>query len=354
MNSRAICCILAIISVLFFTGCLGPGTLRGGTDFSVLPGEGCTTFVIRTRASAVELIISKKLDEAAISVPSDALKIVKHFGDKTLVAVAGKGEFASGTALIRVEGERLGYTDVESFKVWLTDRSYHTSEESDPQLLGDFTGDGRVEGFDFIQFAQSYGNAVGAPDYDPIYDLSSLGVPASQAYGGVWDSVFSVAGEADGEINGPDFIVFANNYSFANPYLGIWNFHGKLDYESSTYGKVKADGLGTLVIDQTNWQLAGPVEITATSTYTEEGEVKRSEFTMALDSVNVEFSATQMIVTGNISNPIGDSSVYAVRLVGKLDNIAGVINNEVSGEGEKYGIFLLNPTRKIGEWTAWK
>lgn len=309
-------------------------------------------FVLKSEADAIELLIDKTIDLSTILVPDDYLEIIKYIDGSTLIALAKASKIKKGEELLRIEG--LSEMNLTSFMIWNIDDSYYQSNGTEPELLGDFTGDGQVEGFDFIPFAQSYGNAIGSPGYDAIYDMSSLENPASKSYAGVWAKIYSQKGTADGKIDGPDFIVFANNYGFANPYLGKWIFTGSIDYESGTYGSVKADGNGTLTIGQQNWQMSGPVELTANSTYTdEEGKEVSDTFEIEIASVDVQFSSTEMTVTGSIANPLNGVE-YDVLMKGKLRVEGNAIYAESNGTGDGYGIFLLNPIRKIGEWTAHK
>jgi hypothetical protein len=315
--------------------------------------DNSMVFILRSEADAIELLIDKALDMSTIIVPYNYLKIIKHVDGKTLIALAKTSKMIRGEEILRIRG--MNETDlISSFKIWDINGSYYESNGTEPKLLGDFTGDGQVEGFDFIPFAQSYGNAVGSPGYNEIYDISSLENPASKSYTGIWAKIYSQEGTADGKIDGPDFIVFANNYGFANPYLGTWNFTGTIDYESSTYGYVKATGTGTLVVNQQNWEMSGPVEITASSTYTDEdGNVKSEEFSIEIDSVDIEFTSTEMTITGTMANPVNGAK-YDILMKGKLHVEGDAIFAESSGTGEGYGIFLINPVRKIGEWTAHK
>ncbi|WP_214078619.1 hypothetical protein [Mesotoga sp.] len=310
-------------------------------------------FILKSEAGAIELLIDETIDFSALLVPDDYLKIVKHIDESTLIALARGSTMNQGEEILRIEG----LTEknlITSIKIWNICDTYHESNGTEPELLGDFTGDGQVEGFDFIPFAQSYGNAVGSPGYDSIYDMSSLENPAGKAFSGIWAKIYSQEGVPDGKIDGPDFIIFANNYGFANPYLGKWTFTGFIDYESGTYGSVKADGNGTLTIGQQSWEMSGPVEITASSTYTDEhGNVKSEEFSIEIDSVDIEFTSTEMTIAGTMANPVNGAK-YDILMKGKLRVEGNEIYAESNGAGDGYGTFLLNPTRKIGEWTAHK
>ncbi|WP_146739758.1 hypothetical protein [Mesotoga sp. Brook.08.YT.4.2.5.4.] len=240
---------------------------------------------------------------------------------------------------------------ITSIKIWNTQDIYHESNGTEPELLGDFTGDGQVEGFDFIPFAQSYGNALGSPGYDAIYDMSSLGNLASKTFSGIWEKIYSQEGVPDGKIDGPDFIVFANNYGFANPYLGTWTFTGAIDYESSSFGQVDATGEGTATIQSSNFNFVGSVTMSFEADYEDEsGNPLHSEMTTTINNVSFNFDNLVMTIDATVEDPTGSGSTYDVQLRGSLRTDGNAVYAEVpSGD-----IYLLNPERKIGTWSGSK
>jgi hypothetical protein len=307
-------------------------------------------FILRSKADAIELLIDEKIDFSTVVVPDGYLKIVKYVNEKTLIALAKGSEINRGEEILRIEGleeENL----ITLIKIWDIDDIYYESNGTDPKLLGDFTGDGQVEGFDFIPFAQSYGNALGAPGYEAIYDMSSLENPASKAFSGIWGKIFSQEGVSDGKIDGPDFIVFANNYGFANPYLGTWTFTGTIDYNSSSFGQVDATGNGTATIESLNYNLAGNVTMSFEADYEDEsGNPLHSEMTTTINNVSFDFDNLVMTIDATVDDPTGSGNTYDVRLRGALRTDGNAVYAQVpSGD-----IYLLNPERRIGTWSGSK
>jgi len=307
-------------------------------------------FMLRSKADAIELLIDEKIDFSTIVVPDGYLKIVKHIDESTLIALARGSTMNQGEEILRIEGltER---NLITSIKIWNICDTYHESNGTEPELLGDFTGDGQVEGFDFIPFAQSYGNAVGSPGYDSIYDMSSLENPAGKAFSGIWAKIYSQEGVPDGKIDGPDFIVFANNYGFANPYLGTWTFTGAIDYESSSFGQVDATGEGTATIQSSNFNFVGSVTMSFEADYEDEsGNPLHSEMTTTINNVSFDFDNLVMTIDATVEDPTGSGSTYDVRLRGALRTVGDALYAEVpSGD-----IYLLNPERKVGTWSGSK
>ena len=307
-------------------------------------------FILKSEAGAIELLIDETIDFSALLVPDDYLKIVKHIDESTLIALARGSTMNQGEEILRIEG----LTEknlITSIKIWNICDTYHESNGTEPELLGDFTGDGQVEGFDFIPFAQSYGNAVGSPGYDSIYDMSSLENPAGKAFSGIWAKIYSQEGVPDGKIDGPDFIVFANNYGFANPYLGTWTFTGAIDYESSSFGQVDATGEGTATIQSSNFNFVGSVTMSFEADYEDEsGNPLHSEMTTTINNVSFNFDNLVMTIDATVEDPTGSGSTYDVQLRGSLRTDGNAVYAEVpSGD-----IYLLNPERKIGTWSGSK
>jgi len=307
-------------------------------------------FILRYEADAIELLIDEKIDFSTVAVPDGYLKIVKYVNEKTLIALAKGSKMNPGEEVLRIEGlEKQNL--ITSINLWDIDDIYHESNGTEPELLGDFTGDGQVEGFDFIAFAQSYGNALGSPGYEASHDMSSLENPASKAFSGIWAKIYSQEGVPDGKIDGPDFIVFANNYGFANPYLGTWTFTGEINYESSSFGQVNATGEGTATIQSSNFNLAGSVTMYFEADYEDEsGNPLHSEMTTTINNVSFDFDNLVMTVNATVDDPTGSGSTYDVLLRGALRTVDDAVYAEIpSGD-----IFLLNPERKIGSWSGSK
>lgn len=307
-------------------------------------------FILRYEADAIELLIDEKIDFSTVAVPDGYLKIVKYVNEKTLIALAKGTKMNQGEEVLRIEGlEKQNL--ITSIKLWDIDDIYHESNGTEPEMLGDFTGDGQVEGFDFIPFAQSYGNALGSPGYEAIYDMSSSENPASKAFSGIWAKIYSQEGVPDGMIEGWDFIVFANNYGFANPYLGTWTFTGVIDYESSSFGSVYATGDGTATVGSENNKMTGDATMTFEANYEDEsGTPLHSEMTTTIKNVSFDFDNLVMTVGATVEDPTGSGSTYDVRLRGALRTIGDAVYAEVpSGD-----IYLLNPERKIGSWSGSK
>ncbi|PNE19819.1 hypothetical protein V511_12430 [Mesotoga sp. Brook.08.YT.4.2.5.1] len=307
-------------------------------------------FILKSEADAIELLIDETIDFSKLLVPDDYLKIVKYIDESTLIALARGSTMNQGEEVLRIEGlteKKL----ITSIKIWNTQDIYHESNGTEPELLGDFTGDGQVEGFDFIPFAQSYGNALGSPGYDAIYDMSSLGNLASKTFSGIWEKIYSQEGVPDGKIDGPDFIVFANNYGFANPYLGTWTFTGAIDYESSSFGQVDATGEGTATIQSSNFNFVGSVTMSFEADYEDEsGNPLHSEMTTTINNVSFNFDNLVMTIDATVEDPTGSGSTYDVQLRGSLRTDGNAVYAEVpSGD-----IYLLNPERKIGTWSGSK
>ncbi len=307
-------------------------------------------FILRYEADAIELLIDETIDFSALLVPDDYLKIVKYVNEKTLIALAKGSKMNPGEEVLRIEGlEKQNL--ITSIKLWDIDDIYHESNGTDPELLGDFTGDGQVEGFDFIAFAQSYGNALGSPGYEASHDMSSLENRASKAFSGIWAKIYSQEGVPDGKIDGPDFIVFANNYGFANPYLGTWTFTGAIDYESSSFGQVNATGNGTATIESLNYNLTGNATMSFEADYEDEsGNPLHSEMTTTINNVSFDFDNLVMTIDATVYDFTGSGNTYDVRLRGALKTDGNAVYAEVpSGD-----IYLLNPERKIGIWSGSK
>ncbi len=307
-------------------------------------------FILRSKADAIELLIDEKIDFSTLVVPDGYLKIVKYVNEKTLIALAKGSKINHGEEILRIEG-LAEQNLITLIKTWNIDDIYHESNGTDPELLGDFTGDGQVEGFDFIPFAQSYGNALGSPAYEAIYDMSSLEKPASKGFSGIWGKIYSQVGVPDGKIDGPDFIVFANNYGFANPYLGTWTFTGAIDYDSSSFGQVNATGNGTATIESLNYNLTGNVTMSFEADYEDEsGNPLHSEMTTTINNVSFDFDNLVMTIDATVDDPTGSGNTYDVRLRGALRTDGNAVYAEVpSGD-----IYLLNPERKIGTWSGSK
>ena len=307
-------------------------------------------FILKSDADAIELLIDKTIDFSTVLVPDGYLKIVKYINENTLIALARGTKMNQGEEILRIEGlKEKGL--IASIKIWNALDIYHESNGTEPELLGDFTGDGQIEGFDFIPFAQSYGNALGAPGYEAIYDMSSLENPASKAFSGIWGKIFSQEGVSDGKIDGPDFIVFANNYGFANPYLGTWTFTGTIDYNSSSFGQVDATGNGTATIESLNYNLAGNVTMSFEADYEDEsGNPLHSEMTTTINNVSFDFDNLVMTIDATVDDPTGSGNTYDVRLRGALRTDGNAVYAQVpSGD-----IYLLNPERRIGTWSGSK
>ena len=337
-----------VLMAILLSGCYIKPYEENGVETKFADDD--IVFILRSKADAIELLIDEKIDFSTVVVPDGYLKIVKYVNEKTLIALAKGSEINRGEEILRIEGleeENL----ITLIKIWDIDDIYYESNGTDPKLLGDFTGDGQVEGFDFIPFAQSYGNALGAPGYEAIYDMSSLENPASKAFSGIWGKIFSQEGVSDGKIDGPDFIVFANNYGFANPYLGTWTFTGTIDYNSSSFGQVDATGNGTATIESLNYNLAGNVTMSFEADYEDEsGNPLHSEMTTTINNVSFDFDNLVMTIDATVDDPTGSGNTYDVRLRGALRTDGNAVYAQVpSGD-----IYLLNPERRIGTWSGSK
>jgi hypothetical protein len=303
--------------------------------------------LLKENVDAFELVLNRKIDEENIIAKQNVLSIVRVYDNSTLIAVSNLKSVDLEKPVIVVNDNSFSISECESV---VLNSGYNVQATDDPKLIGDYSGDGMVALLDFSEFAPAYGSSTGTAKYKTRFDIGD----STEGYGGVWSNIFSVEGTPDGEIGIQDFAVFGNNYGYANPHLGVWTFTGNIDYDSATYGPVDAVGSGTLTVGQTNWQMSGPVELTANATYTEEGEVKHSEVTIELDSVDVFFTAEELLVQGTVVSPVDPQKTYTVELRGKLEVDGNKIYNEVDGTGTGYGIFLMNPERKLGELEAAK
>lgn len=306
-----------------------------------------TVFALRVEADAVELYINTVIEQSAILVPADYFAVIKYIDGRTLVALAKATRMTVGEEILRVRGLK-EEDEISRFRIWVAQDSYQESNGDDPELLGDFNGDGQVEGEDFRSFARSYGTAFGFPGYDDSCDMNS----ATKPFSGVWTNIYCQKGIPDGKIDGNDFRVFANNYGFANPYLGTWTFTGAINYDSSSFGQVNATGNGTATIESLNYNLTGNVTMSFEADYEDEsGNPLHSEMTTTINNVSFDFDNLVMTMDATVVDDFtGSGSTYDVRLRGALRTDGNAVYAEVpSGD-----IYLLNPERKIGTWSGSK
>jgi len=345
--------ILSII-VLFLASCVSSHSSHNDSAFKLVRQAGGFDLYVSRGIDALEITLSGAHIYAENIVPlQDVLVITRQDTSGTTIALSKFRDLDFAEPVLAIPFENPGSITVSSYDTVILPikkASFLTQNSVAPDLIGDYNGDGYITLSDFAAFAPAYGFSAGSAEYDEKYDIGA----SEKQYLGIWQKIFSFSGLPDGSITLAAFAVFANNYGFANPYLGKWTFTGSIDYESGTYGNVKADGNGTLTIGQQNWQMSGPVELTANSTYTdEEGKEVSDTFEIEIASVDLQFSSTEMTVTGIIANPLNGVE-YDVLMKGKLRVEGNAIYAESNGTGDGYGIFLLNPTRKIGEWTAHK
>jgi len=346
---------ISIVVTMLMASCVGhfPRFYQSGRYILQRLPDGAELYV-REGIDAIEItLIGEGLKIEDLSPLQGVLMITRSNHSDLTVTISGFRNVDFSRPVLRISSEHAAGMAISKCDTIVLNRisnSYWRQNSADPELIGDYNGDGYITLSDFASFAPAYGFSEGSQEYDEKFDVGA----SEKQYSGIWQKIFSVPGAPDGSITLADFAVFANNYGFANPYLGTWNFTGTIDYESSTYGYVKATGTGTLEINQQNWEMSGPVEITASSTYTDEdGNLKSEEFSIEIDSVDIVFTSTEMTITGSMANPVNGTK-YDILMKGKLRVEGDAIFAESSGTGEGYGIFLINPVRKIGEWTAHK
>ncbi len=101
--------------------------------------------------------------------------------------------------------------------------SYWKQNSVDPELIGDYNGDGYITLSDFASFAPAYGFSEGSQEYDEKFDV------------GASEKQYSESGRnlsfrcPDGSITLADFAVFANNYG-SQILISDLEFHGNIDY----------------------------------------------------------------------------------------------------------------------------
>lgn len=352
--------VILASSILFLSGCATLPSDISKKDFYVRQTGGTIELLAMHDMTSFILTMKVPIDGSTIVFSDNILVIPEYKEMKVRFYCASLSKIVKGDIVLHMNSDPSEELILHSVSYNLENTRPAVMNEAstaDPILVGDFDGDGAVRLEDFDEFAESFGSIEGNPKYREIFDISSEnqseGYP-TKYFTGVWERFFSVLGSPDGKISIDDFDFFAKNFGSVHPYLGEWVFNGSIDYDSGTYGNVSAVGSGMLDIVQKDWQMSGPVKLTANSTYVDENGAEVEEtFTIEIDSVNVEFSTCEMIINGTVVNPI-NAVEYSVLMKGKLRAEGNAIFAESNGTGDGYGIFLLYPTRKIGEWTASK
>ncbi|MGC9321380.1 MAG: hypothetical protein ACP5FY_03945 [Kosmotogaceae bacterium] len=319
-------------------------------------------YILQRLPDGAELFVREGIDAIEITLVGEGLEIEdlsplqgvliiarSNYPDLT-VAISGFRNVDFSRPVLRIFSEYatgIAISKCDAIVLNEASRSYSRQNSVDPELIGDYNGDGYITLSDFASFAPSYGFSEGSQKYDEKFDVGA----SEKQYSGIWQKIFSVPGAPDGSITLADFAVFANNYGFANPYLGTWKFTGEINYESSSFGQVDATGEGTATIQSSNFNLVGNVTMSFEADYEDEsGNPLHSEMTTMINDVRFDFDNLVMTVNATVDDLMGPGSTYDVLLRGALRTVGDAVYAEVSS-GD---IFLLNPERKIGSWSGSK
>jgi len=344
--------ILTVFSmiVLFLASCVEANSSQDYNSFRLVKHLDGLDLYISRGIDALEITLSgEHIDLENIIPLQDVLVITRQGHRGTNIALSKFRDLDFSEPVISISCKNSYFVSITEYDVILSagKASFSTQDSVSPELIGDYNGDGYITLSDFASFAPAYGFSAGSAEYDAKYDIGT----SEKQYLGIWQKIFSFPGLPDGSITLSDFAVFANNYGFANPYLGTWTFTGAIDYESSSFGQVNATGNGTATIDSLNYNLTGNVTMSFEADYEDEsGNPLHSEMTTTINNVSFDFENLIMTVNATVDDPTGSGSTYDVLLRGALRTVGDAVYAEVpSGD-----ISLLNPERKIGSWSGSK
>ncbi|HEX73550.1 MAG TPA: hypothetical protein G4N93_00135 [Dehalococcoidia bacterium] len=158
-----------------------PASVASGAEFDVaIEASGCGTFgqVVETLPSGFVYVSS--------SLPAKRVEPVGNMVKFTFLADAKSFTY-------RVKAPTVDTTTVCTFHgvVMDEDRISYPIEDSEVIVCmkGDFDGDGHIDIFDFVAFADAYGSELGDPNYNAIGDFNN-----------------------DGQVDIFDFVDFADGY----------------------------------------------------------------------------------------------------------------------------------------------
>jgi hypothetical protein len=158
-----------------------PASVASGAELDVaIDASGCGTFgqVVETLPSGFVYVSS--------SLPADQVEPVGNNVKFTFLADAKSFTY-------RVKAPTIDATTVCTFHgvVMDVDRISYPIEDGEVIVCmkGDFDGDGDIDIFDFVNFADAYGSELGEPNYKAIGDFNN-----------------------DGQIDIFDFVAFADGY----------------------------------------------------------------------------------------------------------------------------------------------
>jgi len=351
MKRTLIVSIILLLVAVFLASCMNSNFPISDSIFELIRRSDHCELFVAAGIDALEITLSSSdvsLDD--IAPLQDTLIIVRQDSDRTKIALSKFRDVDFAKPVLRISSNSADMITVSEFDTVILDRDliqFSFQEAVSPALIGDYNGDGFITLSDFASFAPSYGFSTGSGKYDEKYDIGA----SQKQYSGIWQKIFSVLGVPDGSITLADFAVFANNYGFANPYLGTWTFTGAIDYESSSFGQVDATGEGTATIQSSNFNLVGNVTMYFEADYEDEsGNPLHSEMTTTINSVSFDFDNLMMTIDATVEDPTGSGSTYDVRLRGALRTVGDALYAEVpSGD-----IYLLNPERRVGTWSGSK
>ncbi|KUK81877.1 MAG: Uncharacterized protein XD94_0281 [Mesotoga prima] len=351
MKKALIFSMVLPIVLLFLASCISGYSSQEESTFRLPKQAEGLDLYIATGIDALEITLSgAHIDTKNIVQLQDILVIVSQNCGRTTIALSKFGEVDFAKPVIRIWTESVDKIIVSKHDVFRFPEmqvSFVIQEAASPVLVGDYNGDGQITLSDFASFAPSYGFSTGSAEYYAKYDIGA----SEKQYLGIWQKIFSALGIPDGSITLTDFAVFANNYGFANPYLGTWTFTGAIDYDSSSFGQVEATGNGTATIESLNYNLIGNVTMSFEADYEDEsGNPLHSAMTTTINNVSFNFDNLVMTIDATVEDPTGSGSTYDVQLRGSLRTDGNAVYAEVpSGD-----IYLLNPERKIGTWSGSK
>ncbi len=350
--------VIRLLSVLFVTIALlsacGPNTIDSDLHcerVTFLFSEAGTEIYASKYLSAFELVFEGFVPADKFLASDGFLSIVMNGDDRTVVAVAANEPSRELRKALTVKShldpKRIDVSQTILLDEQLTFMTM-SGVNSDPYLVGDITGNGRVVLADFAEFARSYTRFAGDDRYNVLADIDS----ADYGYGGVWEGILStLTSEPDGAVLLADFARFARNYTKSHPYLGVWTFEGVL-HERTTekYGKVTGEGSGTATVSMANHEFHVTLEANIEVQPEKEEEIK---FSIALDSsgpdLDFDFSGGIMTFSGTFKVP-GDDTQYTAVLQGALTQDG----NDIFTKVEAGTIKLEGSEQVLATWTGEK
>ncbi|PIJ63176.1 hypothetical protein [Mesotoga sp. H07.pep.5.3] len=342
---------ILILLAMFLASCMNTSVSNSDGVFELIKRANYCELFVAAGIDAFEITFSSfDLSLEDISPLQNILIIIGQDSDKTRIALSRFADVDFGKPVLRISNNSADMITVSEFDTVTLEKkliTFSLQEAVSPSLIGDYNGDGFITLSDFASFAPSYGFSTGSGKYDEKYDIGA----SQKQFMGIWQKIFSDLGLPDGSITLADFAVFANNYGFANPYLGTWTFTGAIDYNSSSFGQVDATGNGTATIESLNYNFTGNVTMSFEADYEDEsGNPLHSEMTTTINNVSFDFDNLVMTIDATVEDPTGSGSWYDVRLRGALKTVGDAVYAQVpSGD-----IYLLNPERRIGTWSGSK